>query len=41
MLKYADHIIVLDNGKIIESGVYDNLIKMNGLLSRFSNSNVV
>ncbi|MCR5564180.1 MAG: ABC transporter ATP-binding protein/permease [Gammaproteobacteria bacterium] len=34
-VKHADNIFVLDNGKIVESGKHDELIKNNGIYSRF------
>ena len=30
----ADHIIVLDNGKMIEYGTYDELVALNGQFAR-------
>ncbi len=35
MLKITDKLIVLDHGKIVESGTYDNLIKTGGIFTRF------
>ncbi len=36
-IKHADRIIVLDKGKIVEDGTYDELIKLNGHFSELVN----
>lgn len=36
-VKYSDHIIVLDNGNIVEKGTHEELVKNNGIYSDFYN----
>ena len=36
-VKYSDKIIVLDNGKIVERGTHEELIRNNGIYSEFYN----
>jgi ATP-binding cassette subfamily B protein len=33
-LMHADHIIVLDRGKVVEEGTHEELLRMNGLYRR-------
>ena len=35
-LKHADHILVLDQGHLVEQGSFDDLIKQNGLFSKMA-----
>ena len=37
-VRHADQIIVLDKGRIAEQGKHDELMKMNGIYSRFIDS---
>ena len=37
-MRNADNILVIDNGKIVEKGTHEQLIKNNGIYHRFVNS---
>ncbi|MBO7136780.1 MAG: ABC transporter ATP-binding protein, partial [Spirochaetaceae bacterium] len=37
-VRNADQIVVIDKGKIVEQGKHEELVKQNGIYSRFINS---
>ena len=39
-IRNADHIIVLDEGKLVEEGTYDELVKMNGIFTAMVNRQI-